>query len=231
MNAAERIRTFDNGMREGLIINFASHVKLRLTATAMNAALFAIIGIFFGARPSVSMQPGIPTRRGVRGTPDTLIAAKLSVHVIPTSYASGVGSQGKYPQTISLKIPATLKDSVSAYGAAGRIWLAPRGWDGMAAQGADGSTGVKLRPALVHSRVGPYVIYSDDGGCAGCAITDAARYFPDAKAKSREFGFDSEKTYFPHIAGVISGNFRQPISRGSRLPARRADRVPDAAAG
>lgn len=36
--------------------------------------------------------------------------------------------------------------------------------------------------------------------------------------------------YFPHIADVISGNFRGPISRGSRLPARRANRAPDAAA-
>ncbi|MFZ0008083.1 MAG: hypothetical protein WAK94_07590 [Steroidobacteraceae bacterium] len=37
-------------------------------------------------------------------------------------------------------------------------------------------------------------------------------------------------SYFPHIANVISANFRRPVSPGKRLPARRAGQVPDAAA-
>ena len=128
------------------------------------------------------------------GPPDSLLAAKLRVHVIPTSYGAGAGDHRKYPKTISLQVPASLIDSVSAYGAADRIWLAPKGWTGRAAQGADGSTAVEFRPHFGRLRGGPYVIYRDDGGCAGCAVVDAARYFPEVRDEARDLYGHHEKT-------------------------------------
>lgn len=136
------------------------------------------------------MQAAVSTRGEVS---DTSVVAKLVVHVIHTSYGAGKGDH-KYPKTISLKIPGTLKDAVSVYGAAGRIWLAPKGWDGTAAQGADGSTVVELRSHRGSSQAGSYVVYTDAGGCAGCAVVDAARYFPDAKGQAHVlFGDLAEK--------------------------------------
>lgn len=157
--------------------------------------LLAVIGSVSAAAP----QRVHTTARGCTvlkrvGRPDTLVAAKLKVHVIPTSYGAGAGGHRKYPKTISLQVPASLIVSVSAYGAADRIWLAPKGWAGRAAQGADGSTAVEFRPHFGRLRARPHVIYRDDGGCAGCAVVDAARYFPEVRGEVRDLYGRHEKT-------------------------------------
>ena len=154
----------------------------------MKAALFTGIGVLLSVRQSASMDVVVSTRGE---GPDTLVAVKLQVRVVPTSYGAG-GSDHKYPQAISLKIPKLLKNAISAYGAADRVWLAPKGWDGTAAQGADGSTDVEIRPHLDRPQAGSHVVYKDAGGCAGCAILGAARYFPDAKEQAQ--------TLFPEMA-------------------------------
>ena len=53
---------------------------------------------------------------------------------------------------------------------------------------------------------------------------------PKAQVASTKARTAPPPTYFPHIADVISGNFRWPVSSGSRSSARRAGQVPDAAA-
>lgn len=127
------------------------------------------------------MQMGASTRgEGF----DALVAAKLLVRVVPTSYGAGE-SDHKYPQTIKLKIPKSLKDAITAYGAADQIGRAPKDWDGTAAQGADGSTIVRFRPRFGRSRAGSYMVHESAGGRAGCAVVDAARYFPDAKRQAQ----------------------------------------------
>lgn len=156
----------------------------------MKAVLFATIGILFSSWQGVPAQLSVPARGR---DPGTTVTVKLRVRVIPTSYGAGPGEHGKYPKRISLKIPAKLKNQISAYGAAHQTLLAPKGWTGTAAQGADGSTDVRLYPHSGYSQDGSYVIYRDDGGCAGCAALDAAPYFPDAKSSAQEFGSYKEK--------------------------------------
>lgn len=175
-------------MRQTARTGLANHARSRRVAVAMKAALFITIGLFLSVRQSASMEVVVSTPGE---NPDTLVSAKLQVRVVPTSYGAG-GSDHKYPQAISLKIPKSLKDAISAYGAADRVWLAPKSWGGTAAQGADGSTDVEIRPHLDRSQAGSYVVYKDAGGCAGCAILDAARYFPDAKGQAQ--------TLFPEMA-------------------------------
>lgn len=157
--------------------------------------LLAAIGAVSSAAPQhvhTAVQ-GCTLLRRV-GRAHTLVAAKLRVHVIPTSYAAGTAYHPKYPKSISLQVPASLKDSVSAYGAADRIWLGAKGWVGTAAQGADGSTVVELHPLAGRLRAGSHVTYTDDGGCAGCATVNAARYFPELRGEAREFYGYHEKT-------------------------------------
>lgn len=175
-------------MRQTARAGFAHHARSGPATVAMRAALVSSIGLFLLARQSASMQAVASTRGEVS---DTLVATKLRVRVVPTSYGAGE-SDRKYPQAISLKIPKSLKDAMSACGAADRIWLAPKSWDGTAAQGADGSTDVEFRPHVGRAQAGSYVVYENAGGCAGCAVVNAARYFPDAKRQAQAL--------FPEVA-------------------------------
>lgn len=156
----------------------------------MKALLLATIEILFIAWQCVPARPSKPARGR---NPGTVVNIKLRVRVIPTSYGNEPLGRIKYPRTASLKIPAPLKDSLAAYGAARQTLLGPKGWTGTAAQGADNGTTIKLYPRSGYSQDGPYFIYRDDGGCAGCATLDAAPYFPAAKSGVRDLGGYKEK--------------------------------------
>ena len=89
---------------------------------------------------------------------------------------------------------------------------------GTAAQGWDGSTVVKLHPQVGHLRVGSHVIYRDDGGCAGCAVDDAARYFPEVRGEARGLYGNHEKTPVGLLTHRVSSHlvtFNLPGSAGS----------------
>lgn len=118
----------------------------------------------------------------------------LTVHVLPTS--DGLSGSGlfaeKYPKIVEVKNAAAFADRIAAYGAAYRVWIAPKGWTGSAAIGADGSTLVSLYPASGSAKSGPRFRYLDEGGCAGCALHDAAPYFPSAmQAWKNFFGYET----------------------------------------
>lgn len=162
--------------------------------------LLAIIGSVSTAasqRVHTAVRGGTVLKRV--GPSDSLLAAKLRAHVIPTSYGAGAGDRQKYlckyPKTISLQVPASLIESgLSVRGRrpdmAGTKRMDRQG----AAQGTDGSTAVGFRPHFDRLRGGPYVIYRDDGGCAGCAVVDAARYFPEVRGEARDLNGHHEKT-------------------------------------
>lgn len=121
-------------------------------------------------------------------------AVTLNVQILPTS--DGINGTGlfaeKYPKVIDVKDAAAFADRIAAYGAAYRVWIAPKGWTGSAVVGGDGSTLVTLGPVGGSSKSGPRLRYVDSGGCAGCALSDAAPYFPSAMKKWKElFGYET----------------------------------------
>ncbi|MGH9728064.1 MAG: DUF4850 domain-containing protein [Candidatus Acidiferrales bacterium] len=135
-------------------------------------------------------------------------AIVLTVHVLPTSDGiNGVGMYAtKYPRSILVKNATAFSGRIEAYGAAYHVWIAPRGWSGSAAIGADGSTDVNLYPTKGSARAGPRLHYEDSGGCAGCALGAAAPYFPSAMRRFKEL-FDSGPTStLPRGVKVISAS-------------------------
>ena len=124
------------------------------------------------------------------------LALSLPVRIVPTD--DGADREFAYPPTVAVTVPAALAHEIAAYGAAGRVWFGPINWSGTAGAGADNSTGVILLPAVAaganrsapfHAELpaparGPYVEYSDSGGCVGCAISAAAAFFPEARKQA-----------------------------------------------
>lgn len=116
------------------------------------------------------------------GTPTNSATVTLAVHILPT--ADGGSGSGlfadRYPKIIEVKDVAAFADHIAAYGVAYHVWIAPKGCTGSAVVGADGSTVVKLYPVNGSAESGPRFRYDDTGGCAGCALDEAAPYFPRA---------------------------------------------------
>jgi uncharacterized protein DUF4850 len=130
-----------------------------------------------------------------RASSEKRSAVTLTVYALPTSDGAS-GKTGafadRYPKTIEIKDSALFTGRIAAYGAAYRVWIAPKGWTGSADVGGDGSTVVKLHPVRGSSASGPRFYYQDTGGCAGCALSDAAPYFPSAMQKWEEmFGYET----------------------------------------
>ena len=124
-------------------------------------------------------------------------ALMLEVHPLLTSDGSEPGGTSlyadKYPKTIRVEHAAAFASRIAAYGAAYRVWIAPKGWTGSASVGADGSTSVNLRPIGDPAPSGPRLLYEDSGGCAGCALDAGAPYFPNARRRREElFGYETQ---------------------------------------
>lgn len=138
--------------------------------------------------PAVWAQRGISARQA-------LVQFTLPIEVVPA--ADGAGSSYTYPTTTAISLPAALAEQIAAHGAGGRVWLGPKNWSAAAAIGADGSMDVMLRPNSQSARrggpaqfhlqggagapAGPYIEYTNSGGCTGCGIESAAIFFPGAK--------------------------------------------------
>ncbi len=132
-----------------------------------------------------------------RNVDKRLIEVSLRVHIIHTIYNLN-GIKEEYPKYYKLNIPISLINHIGAYGAAGMIWLGPKGWAGTASQGSDNSTTVvlgpyinKLKDYIVYNPniSTPYIQYENDGGCAGCSEADAATFFLKARHKALSDGF------------------------------------------
>jgi hypothetical protein len=108
----------------------------------------------------------------------------LEVQILITSDGGEPGGTAlyadRYPKTIRVEHATAWSNRIAAYGAAYRVWIAPKDWTGSAAVGADGSTSVSLYPIGGSAASGPGLHYEDSGGCAGCAIDAGAPYFPTA---------------------------------------------------
>ncbi len=70
----------------------------------------------------------------------------IQLPVIPVETSGGAGATFHYPASVRIRVPPLLRRKLSAYGAAGLVWLGPRGWHSLASAGADGSATVALYP-------------------------------------------------------------------------------------
>lgn len=130
----------------------------------------------------------------------------LTVNVLPTSdEVNGTGLHAdRYPKTVRVESTAGFADRIAAYGAAYRVWIAPKGWIGSSTVAFDGRTAVNLYPPDGSAKSGPRFLYEDSGGCAGCALTGAAPYFPKAMEDlKKSFGTDTVET-LPHDTKLVS---------------------------
>lgn len=107
----------------------------------------------------------------------------LTVHILPTNDGAGHGMGlyvDRYPKTVRVENARAFAGRIAAYGAAFHVWIAPKGWTGSANSGGDGSRFVSLYPVKGSAKSGPRFQYEDTGGCARCAVDEAAAFFPSA---------------------------------------------------
>ncbi len=149
--------------------------------TALLACVFLAgcgVSVSFGNGPTPrsSLSPKrSATPSAVPAATTPTVSLTLAVDQLPTEYAGGGAIT--YPPTIIVIVPATFASRLAAYGVAGTVVLGPAGWTGGGVVGADGSTGFTLKPTESGSGR-QQMVFSYDGGCVGCAWSDASAYFP-----------------------------------------------------
>lgn len=111
-------------------------------------------------------------------------AVRLPVTILPTSFGLTDAAAPTYPASINVEAPPQLQ--LSAYGAAGQVWLAPRSWTGHASVGVDGNSVVVLYPVGQDGTSGPRITYAAIPACVGCILSSAAPYFPEALKRWNE---------------------------------------------
>ncbi len=125
--------------------------------------------------------------------PTADISALLPVVACPTTYAVGLPPVSKsLPSTVQARVPARLASQLSVYADDASVMglLAPRGWDCTASFGADGSSEESVTPhgeALPQGDALPIgshveaIVGTQNGGCEGCAASQACPFFSSAE--------------------------------------------------
>jgi hypothetical protein len=95
-----------------------------------------------------------------------------------------------------------LLDRIAAYGVAYHLWIAPKGWTGSAAVGADGSTVVTLYPVGGRNRA--TVSRSKRRGLCGLCASRGGRLFSKREVELKKV-FDTAETVqtLPHGTQLI----------------------------
>ena len=108
---------------------------------------------------------------------DSWVIRSFDVTVLPTRGPGRTSAPPTYVAAVLRRIPARHAALLTAYGVAGRIFLAPRGWTGSGVfAGAKGATAT-LRATARSPVAAGTLDYRYEDSCWGCAIDDAARYF------------------------------------------------------
>jgi len=186
-------------MPNGIRCQSPSRMRYRSLTRAIFVAAVSVCtsaplgsGQFSAAASDLAIGQQAAGGRSSARTPSSVV---LKVHVLLTSDGADPAGDGRYadryPKTIRVEASAAISNRISAYGAAYRVWVAPKGWTGTAAVGGDSSTDVDLHPPNGSASRGPRFHYENSGGCAGCALDGAAPYFPAAMQRWTElFGYD-----------------------------------------
>lgn len=127
--------------------------------------------------PSTSSVATTSSTPAPSHTASTTSAVTLPVTVIPTSFG-GSASYFQYPASITVSVPNQYASQIQAIGGANFVVISPKGWQGTASEGADGSRSVILYPPGGSPQPGgPRILVQTVGGCIGCAWSAAAPYF------------------------------------------------------
>ena len=117
-----------------------------------------------------------------------LTTLTLPVHVLGTAFGVD-GVTLKYPSDVVVGIPQEWVGQLSAYGVAGAVLLAPRGWtESDALIAADGSSRVTLH-STSSSAIKGMVYFEQTSASVGSAWDESARYFPWVQDHWSESGF------------------------------------------
>ena len=82
-----------------------------------------------------------------------------------------------YPAYDTISDSAEFKDQIAAYGAAGLVWIGPKGWTGEGSLDSNGTLYVKLRPAVRQDSLCPNIVFSEISAPQEFVIRAATRYF------------------------------------------------------
>ena len=128
----------------------------------------------FSQSSSTATTSSAPSTSNVSSTTSTVT---LPVRVIPTSFG-GPPSHFQYPASITVTVPKQYASKIQAVGGANFVIISPKGWQGTASEGTDGSRSVILYPPGGSPQPGgPRILVQTAGGCTGCAWSEAAPYF------------------------------------------------------
>ncbi len=192
----------ERGRRPGSI----AAVALVVVACLIGVGVFALVNSdkkTTGSITSTSTTRGSAAVHGGR-TPDPTAgpetvptspspateSAVLPLVACPTTYGVSPTSTDEIPSTVAESVPTDLAGRLAVYtdGQGSMKVLGPTGWSCAANYGADGSGGVQVYPSGqsdpndVRGPAGSAqgIIGTQNGGCAGCALTQASPLFSAA---------------------------------------------------
>ena len=82
-----------------------------------------------------------------------------------------------FPKSVTVVVPRQWAGEVAAYGVAGCVLLAPKGWSGSGTLYEDGGGEARLH-ATSMATISGSLTYQFVSACYGCAMMDASLYFP-----------------------------------------------------
>ncbi len=116
-----------------------------------------------------------------------LVSVVLPIQRCPTSYGADQSRPAHITTTMQVLVPSALAADLTLYTDRYQYLnpiLAPRGWKCSALVGADGSAGITVYPqGTTAKEATSFVNASTDGGCSGCAASDACTYFANATSQ------------------------------------------------
>ena len=115
----------------------------------------------------------------------------LYVRVLPTVYGIDDSADYGYPKYVQAINAGTLIADISAYAAGSKVWLAPKGWTGKGACGADGNIVATLYTQKDSSESAARISYCEFPACAICIEEAASQYFPEAM-KDYDINFNAD---------------------------------------
>ncbi len=136
---------------------------------------------------------GILTLASSSQAQDTTIDLHVNLLVTSSGLLGDSLFADEYPDDIQFTCRPMFVDHISAYGGAFKVWIGPRDWAGSSSCGVNGNVGVDLTPVNRTDSTGPYIHYWEIPACAGCILSAAAPYFPEAmRGWNRDFDQDGK---------------------------------------
>ena len=142
------------------------------------------VAICFAISACKQKQQRIPVTAdtGNKSTVNDSVVLPLTVIVTDDAIEGRLLNANDYPKSITVDWFDTAAAPIAAYGASQGLWLAPKGYTGTAATGADGTIAIRLFPPGGNDTKPPFVRYYSVPACMGCMMTAAAPFFENAKA-------------------------------------------------